>query len=217
MMMNRERLGFWVKLVAVVLSVLFIGSSVFLGLGTNVQYNLFELFGGSAQQQQQNQAPDAQDQIDLAEKELRQNPKDPEAIKDLASLYYNAGRYDEAARVLRNGREAAPKDEEIPFLLGQIFSQQAQSTPGKEKKEFHKKAGDAFAAAVQDEPDNEEAYLLAGDAYEQAGEPAEAIKYYNGYLDREPKGENSKEVKARISALLEGGAEGGEGAGGAQP
>ena len=206
MMMNRERLGFWVKLLAVVLSVLFIGSSVFLGLGTNVQYNLFELFGGgAAQQQQENQAPDPQDQIDQAEKDLEQNPNDPEAIKDLASLYFNAGRYDDAARVLQDGREAAPKDEEIPFLLGQVFSQQAQSTPGKEKKEFHKKAGDAFAAAVQDEPDNEDAYLLAGESYEQAEEPAEAIKYYNGYLEREPEGETSKEVKARISALLEGG------------
>jgi cytochrome c-type biogenesis protein CcmH/NrfG len=214
MMMNRERLGFWVKLVAVVLSVVFIGSSVFLGLGTNVSYNLFELFGGgSAQQQQENRAPDPQDQIDRAEKNLQQNPRDPEAIKDLASLYYNAGRYDEAVRVLQNGREDAPKDEEIPLLLGQVFSQQAQSTPGKEKKEFHKKAGDAFAAATQEEPDNEEAYLLAGDSYEQAGEPAEAIKYYNGYLEREPKGENSQAVKARISALLEGG----DNAGGTQP
>ncbi len=214
MMMNRERLGFWVKLLAVVLAVFFIGSSVFLGLGTNVQYNLFELFGGgSAQQQQADQAPDPQDQIDRAEKNLKQNPKDPEAIKDLASLYYNAGRYGDAVRVLQNGREAAPKDEEIPFLQGQVLSQQAQSTPGKEKKEFHKKAGDAFAAAVQDEPDNEDAYLLAGESYEQAGEPAEAIKYYNGYLEREPKGESSEEVKARISALLEGD----ESTGSAQP
>lgn len=205
MMMNRERIGFWVKLIAVVLAVVFIGSSVFLGLGTNVQYNLFELFGGSGQQQQESQATSPQDQIDRAEKNLQQNSKDPEAIKDLASLYYNAGRYGDAVRVLQNGREAAPKDEEIPFLQGQVLSQQAQSTPGKEKKEFHKKAGDAFAAAVQDEPDNEDAYLLAGESYEQAGEPAEAIKYYNGYLEREPKGETSKEVKARISALLEGG------------
>src|SRR4028119_1564655 len=98
MMMNRERLGFWVKLLAVVLSVFFIGSSVFLGLGTNVQYNLFELFGGgSAQQQQENQAPDPEDQIDRAEKNLKQNPKDPEATKDPASPDANAARQDDAA------------------------------------------------------------------------------------------------------------------------
>ncbi len=84
---------------------------------------------------------------------------------------------------------------------------------GEEQKEFYKKAGDAFAAATEDEPKNEETYRLAGDAYYQAGEPAEAIKYYNGYLEREPKGESSEEVKARISALLEGD----ESTGSAQP
>jgi cytochrome c-type biogenesis protein CcmH/NrfG len=213
MMMNRERIGFWVKLIAVVLAVVFIGSSVFLGLGTNVQYNLFELFGGSGQQQQESQATGPQDQIDRAEKNLQQNSKDPEAIKDLASLYYRDGRYAAAARVLQDGREAVPKDEEIPLLLGQIYALQAQSAPGEEQKEFYKKAGDAFAAATEDEPENEEAYRLAGDAYYQAGEPAEAIKYYNGYLEREPKGESSEEVKARISALLEGD----ESTGSAQP
>ncbi len=212
MMMNRERIGFWVKLIAVVLAVVFIGTSEFLGLGTNVQYNLFELLGGSGQQQQESQATSPQDQIDRAEKNLQQNSKDPEAIKDLASLYYRDGRYDAAARVLQDGREAVPKDEEIPLLLGQIYALQAQSASGEEQKEFYKRAGDAFAAATEDEPENEEAYRLAGDAYYQAGEPAEAIKYYNGYLEREPKGESSEEVKARISALLEG-----ESTGSAQP
>ena len=49
------------------------------------------------------------------------------------------------------------------------------------------------------------ATLFAGQAYDQAGQPADAIEYYNGYLDLEPKGENAEKVKDRISALLEGG------------
>ncbi len=213
MMMNRDRIGFWVKLVAVVLSVVFIGSSVFLGLGTNVQYNLLDLIGSQDQSQQASQAPDPQDEIDRAEKDLEENPKDPEAIKDLATLYYGAGRYDDAVRVLQDGREAAPKDEEIPYLLGQVYLQEAQGTPGEEQQELQRKAGDAFAATTEVEPDNEDAYLAAGQSYEQAGEPAEAIKYYNGYLDRAPKGEDTEEVEGRISALLEGG----ESTGSAQP
>jgi cytochrome c-type biogenesis protein CcmH/NrfG len=212
MMMNRDRLGFWVKLVAVTLAVFFIGSSIFLGLGTNVQYNLFDLIGNQ-EGQQASQAPDPQDEIDRAEKDLEQNPKDPEAIKDLATLYYGAGRYDDAVRVLREGREAVPKDPEIPYLLGQVYLQEAQGTPGKEQTELQRKAGDAFAATTEIEPDNEEAYLAAGQSYEEAGEPAEAIKYYNGYLDLEPNGEDAEEVERRISALLEGG----ESTGGTQP
>jgi cytochrome c-type biogenesis protein CcmH/NrfG len=207
MMMNRDKLSFWVRLVSIVLAAFFLISFIFLGLGTNISYNLFEVLGNQDQQQQQaDQAPDPQEQIAEAEKALEKDPKDPEKIKDLAVLYYTAGRYDDAIQVLQRGREAAPKDEEIPALIGQIYSQQAQAEKGEKQKELLKKAGDAFAASAEAEPDNAEAYLLAGQAYDQAGQPADAIEYYNGYLDLEPKGENAEKVKDRISALLEGGA-----------
>jgi cytochrome c-type biogenesis protein CcmH/NrfG len=206
MMMNRDRLSFWVRLVSIVLAAFFLISFIFLGLGTNISYNIFELIGNQDQQQQQaDQAPDPQEQIGEAEKALEKDPKDPEKIKDLAALYYTAGRYDDAIQVLQRGREVAPQNEEIPALIGQIYSQQAQAEKGEKQKELLKKAGDAFAASAEANPDNAEAYLLAGQAYDQAGQPADAIEYYNGYLDLEPKGENAKKVKDRISALLEGG------------
>jgi cytochrome c-type biogenesis protein CcmH/NrfG len=209
-MMNRDRLSFWVRLVSIVLAAFFLISFIFLGLGTNISYNLFELIGNKDQQQQQaDQAPDPQEQIGEAEKALEKDPKDPEKIKDLAALYYTAGRYDDAIQVLQRGREVAPQDEEIPALIGQIYTQQAQAEKGEKQKELLKKAGDAFAASAEAEPDNAEAYLLAGQAYDQAGQPADAIEYYNGYLDLEPKGENAKKVKERISALLEGGSSSG--------
>jgi cytochrome c-type biogenesis protein CcmH/NrfG len=206
MMMNRDRLSFWVRLVSIVLAAFFLISFIFLGLGTNISYNLFELIGKQDQQQKQtDQGPDPQEQIADAEKALQKDPKDPEKIKDLAALYYTAGRYDDAIQVLQSGREVAPQDEEIPALMGQIYTQQAQTEKGKKQKELLKKAGDAFAASAEADPNNAEAYLLAGQAYDQAGQPADAIEYYNGYLDLEPKGENAKKVKDRISALLEGG------------
>ncbi|HEX5914370.1 MAG TPA: tetratricopeptide repeat protein [Rubrobacter sp.] len=206
MMMNRDKLSFWVRLVSIVLAAFFLLSFIFLGLGTNISYNLFELIGNQDEQQQQaDQAPDPQEQIASAEKALEKDPKDPEKIKDLAALYYTAGRYDDAIQVLQRGREVAPKDEEIPTLIGQIYSQQAQAEKGEKQKEMLAKAGDAFAASAAAEPENAEAYLLAGQAYDQAGQPADAIEYYNGYLDLEPKGENARKVKDRISALLEGG------------
>jgi cytochrome c-type biogenesis protein CcmH/NrfG len=213
MMMNRDRLSFWVRLVSIVLAAFFLISFIFLGLGTNISYNLFELIGNKDQQQQQaDQAPDPQEQIGEAEKALEKDPKDPEKIKDLAALYYTAGRYDDAIQVLQRGREVAPQNEEIPALIGQIYSQQAQAEKGEKQKELLKKAGDAFAASAEAEPDNADAYLLAGQAYDQAGQPADAIEYYNGYLDLEPKGENAKQVKDRISALLEGGGSSGSAA-----
>src|SRR5215217_9479831 len=205
MMMNRDRIGFWVRLVSILLAAIFIISFVFLGVGTNINYNIFDLFGNQDQPKQQDQTPGPEKQIAAAEKDLKKDPKDPEKIKELAYLYYTAGRYDDAIQVLQNGQKAAPKDEEIPKLLGQIYSQQAQTATGKEKEELEDNAADAFAASAEAQPDDAQAYLLAGQAYDQAGQPADAIEYYNGYLDLEPKGENAKKVKDRISALLEGG------------
>jgi cytochrome c-type biogenesis protein CcmH/NrfG len=204
MMMNRERIGFWVRLVAILLAAIFIISFVFLGVGTNIQYNIFDLFGNQDQPKQQNQTPGPEQQIATAEKDLKKDPNDPEKIKDLAYLYYTAGRYDDAIQTLQKGQKVAPKDEEIPALLGQIFSQQAQTASGKEKEKLEDKAADSFAASAEAQPDNAEAYLLAGQAYDQAGQPAEAIQYYNQYLDRAPQGEDAAKVKDRISALLEG-------------
>jgi cytochrome c-type biogenesis protein CcmH/NrfG len=206
MMMNRERISFWVRLVAIVLAAIFLISFIFLGVGSNISYNVFQLFGNQNQQQQQaDQARDPEEQISAAEKELEKDPKDPAKIKNLAALYYTSGRYDDALRVLERGREVAPQDEEIPALIGQIYSQEAQAAKGEKQKELLAEAGDAFAASAETDPDNAEAYLLAGQAYDQAGQPADAIEYYNGYLDLEPKGENAEQVKDRISALLEGG------------
>ncbi len=206
MMMNRDRIGFWVRLVSILLAVFFVASFIFVGLGTNVQYNLFDLIGGSDQQQAEQTTDDTEARIEQAEKELEENPRDPEAVKELAALYYGDGRLEDAVRVLEKGREAAPRDAEIPILLGQVYSQQAQATPEEEQKnDLYREAGGAYGGATEIEPDDEDAYLLAGQAYDQAGEPAQAIKYYNGYLDLEPEGEQARAVKERISALLEGG------------
>jgi tetratricopeptide (TPR) repeat protein len=206
MMMNRDRIGFWVRLLSIVLAFFFIASFIFVGLGTNVSYNLFDLIGGDDKQAGE-QTTDPQDQIQEAEKRLEEHPKDPDAIKELAALYYQSGQYDDAARVLQDGREVAPKDPEIPFLLGQVYFQEAQAMPGKEQDKLYQQAGDAFAAAAEIDPENEDAYLFAGEAYDRAGEAALAIKYYNGYLDLEPEGKQSEAVKERITTLLEGGEE----------
>jgi cytochrome c-type biogenesis protein CcmH/NrfG len=206
MMMNRDRIGFWVRLVAILLAFFFIASFVLVGLGTNVSYNLFDLIGGQ-DQQPGGQTVDPQDQIEEAEQELEESPNDPDAIKELATLYYQSGRYDDAARVLQEGREAAPKDEEIPFLLGQVYVQEAQATPGEGQDKLYGQAGDAFAQAAEADPEDENAFLFAAESYDRAGKAAEAIKYYNGYLDLEPEGEQSEAVEERITALLEGGEE----------
>ena len=205
MMMNRKRLGRVMAVVAVILAAFFLLSSILIGLGTNVSYNLFDLIGGQNQTVQPDQGPTQQDAIDEAKKDLQQNPKDPDAITDLAGLYAQNGQYDEAVKVLQDGRKAAPNNAEIPALLGAVYAQQAAGVDPKEQEELYAKAGDSFATAAEKEGQDEDLYLQAGQSYDQAGAPAEAIKYYNGYLDLEPEGQDSEAVKDRIAALLEGG------------
>jgi predicted TPR repeat methyltransferase len=57
--------------------------------------------------------------------------------------------------------------------------------------------GDRPRAAAQ-------AYLVAGQAYEQAGEQSKAIQYWNEYLKLEPEGEQADAIKERIQSLLKG-------------
>lgn len=204
MMMDRERMGCWAKAIAIGLAVVFLGSFVILGIGSNVTYNLFDLIGGQ-DQQSTGQTTDTGDQIQAAQEELDQNPEDPEAIRTLAALYAQNNQFEEAERVLRRGREVAPQDAEMALLLGQVYAQQAQTASQEEQRELYSQSGDAFAAAAEIEPDNEDALYFAGQAYDQAGEPAEAIKYWNTYLELEPEGEQSEQVRERISSLLEGG------------
>src|SRR4028119_2169954 len=148
MMMNRKRLGRVMAVVAVVLAAFFLLSSVLMGLGTNVSYNLFDLIGGQNQSQQQDQGPSPQDAIEEAEKDLKTNPKDPDAITDLAVLYAQNGRYDDAAKVLRAGREAAPKNAEIPAFLGAVYQQQAAGVGPEEQKKLYGEAGGSFPAPM---------------------------------------------------------------------
>ena len=205
MMMNRKRIGRVMAVVAVLLAAFFLLSSILLGLGSSTSYNLFELFGNQNQPQQQNQGPSPQEGIEEAEKDLKDSPKDPDAITDLASLYVQNGQYDDAIKVLEDGRETVPKNPEIPAFLGAVYQQQAAGVEPKEQKKLYGEAGDAFAAATELDPKDEDLYAQAGQSYDQAGQTAEAIQYYNGYLDLEPEGQTSDQIEERISTLLEGG------------
>lgn len=206
MMMNRDKLGFWVKFVSIFLAAVFLLSFIFAGVGSSgLNYNIFDLISGNNNQQQGGQTISPQEEIKSAEKQVKENPKDAKAIKGLAALYMQQNRLDDAARVLEKGRKDAPKDAQIPLFLGQVYGQQAQSAPQDKQKDLYKKAGDTLAEATQKDPKNADAYYLAGQSYDQAGEPAQAIKYWNGYLKLEPKGQYAKAVKDRISALLKGG------------
>lgn len=209
MMMNRDRLGFWTRVFAIGLAAVFIFSGIFFGMGSGISYNPFDLFGGG-DQQAGGQTTDPQEalnkQTEEAEKDFEKNPEDPDKSLQLAGLYYQGNRYEDAAKTLEDGQEKSPENGEIPMFLGQVHAQRAQAAAeDKEREELQKKSAESFARAAEVEPKNEEAFLFAGESYSQIGESGQAIKYWNGYLDLEPEGEQSKEVRRRIDETLKGG------------
>ncbi len=213
MMLDRDKLNFWVRFVAIGLAVVFVGTSVLFGIGSTVAYSPMDLFGGG-NDQQAGQTVNSGDQIQNARQELEQNPEDPNAIVSLAALYVQDSQLEEAEKVLEDGREAAPNEEDIPMILGEVYYRQAQAAPSEEQEELYGQAGDAYASATEIDKQNEDAYLAAGGAYDEANQPSEAIKYWNTYLELEPDGEQSEAVEERISAILQGGMTTGDSGGG---
>ena len=208
MMLNRDKLGFWTRIGAIALAVLFILSGVLFGMSSTTSYNLLGLFGNS-QDQQTPQTTGSEEQIERAQTELEENPEDPRVIRRLAGLYLQNGQTGEAVKVLEEGRKVAPNDPAIALVLGQAYDQQAQAlTDEGERQDTYTKAGDAYVAGAEVEESERrdaQAFLLAGQAYEQAGDKAKAIQYWNEYLEIEPEGKQADAVKERIGTLLEGG------------
>lgn len=216
MMLDRDKITFWTRLGAIALAVIFVGSFIFMGVGTNINLNLLDLLGGDSSQGEAEQTTGPDEQIARAEQELQDDPENPKIIRRLAGLYIQSGRTDEAMDVLERGREVAPDDPVIALNLGQVYERKAQAmTDEEERKATYKQAGDAYAAATELQRDKPQAYLAAGQAYEQAGEKGKAIQYWNEYLKLEPEGKQADAVKERIESLLKGGETTG-GAGGAK-
>ena len=206
MMLDRDKITFWTRLGALVLAVIFVGSFVVMGVGSNVNLNLLDLLGGSSgAQEDQQQTTSSQEQITQAQQELEEDPENTKIIRRLAGLYIQNGQTKEAEEVLETGREVDPEDPVIPLYLGQAYERDAQAqTDAEERQAAYKQAGDAYAAAAELQPEKPQAYLAAGQAYEQAGDKGRAIEYWNEYLKREPDGEQADAVKERISSLLAG-------------
>ena len=205
MMLDRDRLNFWVRFVAIFLAALFLISSVLIGFSATGSYNLLEVFGNNDQQQQQaGQTTDLSESISDAEQNLSDNPEDPESYQQLGALYLQDNQLDKAVETLERGREVAPDNAELPAILGQVYLQQAQAAPDGERQKIYAKAGDTLATATERNPEEADLFLAAGAAYDEAGQPGKAIQYWNGYLDLQPEGETADQVRDRISALLEG-------------
>jgi tetratricopeptide (TPR) repeat protein len=207
MMLDRDKMSFWIRAFAIVLAAVFLLSGVLFSVGTGQLINPFTLFGNPDDQQPQGATTGVEEQVERARRQLEEEPDDPRSYTRLGNLHLQNGQTTEAIEVLEKGRREVPEDGRIPLYLGQAREQRAQALPeGEERNAAFREAGEAYEAATEAEPDESQAYLFAGMAYEQAGDEGRAIQSYNGYLDADPDGEQADAVRERITTLLESGA-----------
>ena len=126
MMLDRRKIGCWTRSGAIVLAVIFVGSFLFLGIGTDINYSILDLLRGSEEQKEQKTG--SGEQIAQAEKALEEDPEDLRAIKRLSALYLQEGQTDRAAEVLEKGRRVDPEDPVIPLYLGQAYEQAGEKS-----------------------------------------------------------------------------------------
>ncbi len=130
---------------------------------------------------------------------LEANPTDGSAALRLGAALNNAGKSEEAKAAFEqaaaNGQAAQANKQ-----LGTLYLKEAAAALKA------KKYADAVAAAVKvnDYTENAQAWQVAGQASQLAGKNADAIKYFEQYLEAAPNAGNAGAIAYTVGALYQG-------------
>ena len=135
----------------------------------------------------------------LYNKVLEADPSNGPASIRLVQCLANAGKIDEAKAALATA-EANGQGENAKKVIGGALLKVAAS----DLKE--KKCAEAWANAVQvnDDMENAQAFLVAGQASQQLKKNADAIKYFEQYLAAAPTAKNANAITFTVGALYQG-------------
>ena len=135
----------------------------------------------------------------LYNKVLEADPSNGPASIRLVQCLANAGKIDEAKAALATA-EANGQGENAKKVIGGALLKVAAS----DLKE--KKFAEALANAVQvnDYTENAQAFLVAGQAAQQLKKNAEAIKFFEQYLEAAPNAKNANAITFTLGALYQG-------------
>ncbi|MBQ2222741.1 MAG: tetratricopeptide repeat protein, partial [Bacteroidales bacterium] len=135
----------------------------------------------------------------LYNKVLEADPSNGPASIRLVQCLANAGKIDEAKAALATA-EANGQGENAKKVIGGALLKVAAS----DLKE--KKFSEALANAVQvnDYTENAQAFLVAGQASQQLKKNADAIKYFEQYLEAAPNAKNANAITFTLGALYQG-------------
>ncbi len=183
MLLNRERIGFWAKVMAIMLAVIFGVGTIFLGVGTSVP-NLSEFFKGG-------ESSSAQEQEKTLKERAASDPANREAALALADFYRQTGRPSEEASALIPLYEKTGSPD-IGSRLGQLYVEKLNN-PGQ--------GVEVLTQVTQRDPKAATAFLWLGQGQEKQGNIQGAILAWNRYLELEPESRLAGTIKNKITSL----------------
>lgn len=119
---------------------------------------------------------------------LQVDPDAKDGYADLAELYLDAARLDDAARTIERAEAAGVQSSRVHFRLGvAYFNQKA-----------YDKAVASFSRAVEIQPDLAQAELALAKSLDRQNREEEAVPHYRRYLELHPKAPDAAEIAKRL-------------------
>lgn len=134
--------------------------------------------------------------VDKLAARLKENPDDMKGWVMLARSYKVMGRYAEAAEAYAKAESALAEEPELLADYAEVLAMSGKS------KGLRGKPAELIAKALQIDPENPHALLLAGAAAMEAGNPKMAVQIWEKLLKQvEPGSEVEKLLKASIAKV----------------
>lgn len=143
----------------------------------------------------------------LVKQARRLDPFDIDGALKMAELHLNTGRYALAENELAGALKVAPRDDELLFMRGQVYTAWADNSEGDEAERLREKALDAYADALDANPrrDDIERYLEFLEGEQPPFEAAlqeDITARIEAVLDTPVDGDNPYEVVYRDEIVL---------------
>lgn len=129
---------------------------------------------------------------------LKNDPEDINTILKLGDCYNRSGKIDEAITVFENAY-AAGQESKTKGTLSKLYVKKAQALL----------KGGKFAEAIEAAAksnayvENANAYKMAANAATKAGKVADAVEYYEKYLEVDPAAKDANDIKYTVAVLCQ--------------
>lgn len=180
MLLDKKKVGYVIKIGAVIISLTFIVSYI-------------PFIGGALDGSGDKQPSQVEQTVSVLEETVKKNPKDADAWVKLGNAYYDLNMWDKATTSYEQALKINPKDVNVRvdmaiayYGMGQIETATAEA-----KK------------ATEVDPNHSPAFYNLGIFLSSMGKGEEAIKAYKQYVKLAPDGEKVNEAKAQIKVIEE--------------